>query len=137
MADDWDGAVKDAKRPLVTTLRYPTSQTVLVNRMVAKKGEDQFRKDREQLRKSLLDLKEKYDTAAEVLEQFQDDIDEANLWAKREKQGRSGKNKGRKKTLHATLQTHLDDATDTNKQRRELDKHMADLMGYAGDCKSM
>jgi len=138
MADDWDGAVKDAKKALGDEAKIPALPNGIGKSYgEAKKGEDQFRKDREQLRKSLLDLKEKYDTVVEVLEQFQDDVDGATFGLNSKNKDDLAKIKDGRKILHDSIQSYLDDATENNKELRELDKHMADLMGYASDCKSM
>jgi hypothetical protein len=138
MADDWGAAVKDAKKVLGDEAKIPDPPNSLGKSFgEAKSGEDQFKKDRAQLRKSLLDLKQKYDTVVEVLEQFQDDIDGAAFGLNLKNKDDMAKIKDGRKILHDSIQIYLDDATENNKELRELDKHMADLMGYSSDCKSM
>ena len=138
MADDWGAAVKGAKKVLGDEAKIPDPPNSLGKSYdEAKNGEDQFKKDRVQPRKSLLDLKQKYDTVVEVSEQFQDDIDGATFGLNSKNKDDLAKIKDGRKILHDAIQTYLDDAAENNKGLRELDKHMTDLMGYSSDCKSM
>jgi hypothetical protein len=132
----WDNAVKNAKKVLGDKAKIPDfPKNIPKSVQEVNKTWDQFDKDREQLKKSLLLVKQKQDSAMEVFEQFEDEIDENDLGLDSKNKDDLAKIKEGRKILHDALQISIDKGTDNNKNLRELDKHLMNLMTYTVDCK--
>lgn len=135
MGAQWDNAVKEAQKVLGDKVKIPAfPKSIPKSVQEVNKTWDQFDKDREQLKKSLLIVKQKQDSAMEVFEQFEDDIDEEDFGLDTKNKDDLAKIKEGRKILHDALQVSVDNATDNNKNLRELDKHLANLMSYTVNC---
>jgi len=132
----WDNAVKNAKKVLGDKAKVPDfPKSIPKSMQELNKTWDQFDKDREQLKKSLLVVKQKQDSTMEVFEQFEDEIDEDDFGLDTKNKDDLAKIKDGRKILHDALQVSIDNGTDNNKNLRELDKHLMNLMTYTLNCK--
>ena len=136
MGATWDNAVKSAKKVLGDKAKVPDfPKSIPKSLQELSKVWDQFDKDRQQLKKSLLALKQKEDSTMEVFEQFEDEIDEDDFGLDTKNKDDLAKIKDGRKILHDALQVSVDTGTENSKNLRELDKHLMNLMTYTVNCK--
>jgi hypothetical protein len=131
MADDWDGAVKDAMKILGEKGKIPKIPGNISKTMNASdKAYEDFKKIRDELKAKVLALQNADSARKDSISQYQDEIDEDDLGLDPKNKDDAKKIADARKILSSALQDKMDIDDQNIKNLKELDKHLMSLANY-------
>ncbi len=132
MADNWDGADKEAMKVLGEKAKLPKWPTAIDK---AKAGEDktfdEFDKTRQDLKKKLVAEQDSVEKLKDALSQFQDEIEGNNFGLDAKNKDDKKKIDDARKILSGKLKEYMDTRDDDFKNLKELDKHLVNIADYS------
>jgi deoxyribodipyrimidine photolyase len=131
MADNWDGADKEAMKVLGEKAKMPKWPAAVDK---AKAGEDktfdEFDKVRQDLKKKLVAEQDAVEKLKDALSQFQDEIEGNNFGLDPKNKDDKKKIDSARRILSGKIEEYMDTRDDDFKNLKELDKHLVNIADY-------